>query len=150
MSELIENTLRQLSDENLIELNIDDDNDNEDEDEDDEIDENVEISPLSGCMIAAYYNISFVTMQLFSSSLDSKTRLKKMLEVVSSAFEFDNITIHEDDDGILNRLYSVLPVKWSTGVNFHSPAFKTFILLQAHFSQLNLPPDLKNDRSQRL
>jgi len=145
LSELIENTLRQLSDENLIELNIDDDNDNEDEDEDDEIDENVEISPLSGCMIAAYYNISFVTMQLFSSSLDSKTRLKKMLEVVSSAFEFDNITIHEDDDGILNRLYSVLPVKWSTGVNFHSPAFKTFILLQAHFSQLNLPPDLKND-----
>ncbi|QOU20005.1 hypothetical protein BRETT_004653 [Brettanomyces bruxellensis] len=145
LSELVENSLKKLSDGKLIELNIDDDLSEDDGDYNDEGDQKVEISPLNGCMIAAYYNISFITMQLFCSSLDGKTRLKKMLEVISSASEFDDITIRGDDDGILNRLYSALPVKWSNGVNFHSPAFKAFILLQAHFSRLNLPPDLRAD-----
>lgn len=131
LSELVEDTLKDLADSKLIEL------DTEDEDS--------EIKPLSGCMIASYYGISFITMQMFMEALDRKSRLKKLLEIVSSAHEFDSLPIREGESSILSKLYDALPVKWAAGMNFESPAFKTFILLQAHFSRLSLPPDLKSD-----
>lgn len=46
---------------------------------------------------------------------------------------------------MLKRLYDRLPVKID-GVNFEAPHFKTFLLLQAHFSRIQLPADLAADQ----
>lgn len=134
LSELVESVLKDLADSKLVELNYKD-----------EEDEEQEITPLNGCMIAAYHDISFGTMQTYASSLTATTRLKKLLEIVSSASEFQEVPIRSGEASTLFRLYSSLPVKWTNNVNFESPTFKTFVLLQAHFSQLSLPPDLARD-----
>ena len=42
-------------------------------------------------MIAAYYNINYVTVDIFSMSLTEKTKLKGLLEIVSTAAEFEVI-----------------------------------------------------------
>ena len=129
LSELVENTLKDLIEAKLIELDEEDDS----------------ITPLNAAMIAAYYNISYITIQTFLLSLTGKTKIKQILEIVTSATEFESLQIRRHEDGLLKRIYDRLPVKLAQ-VAFESPHFKAFILLQAHFSRLDLPVDLAKDQ----
>jgi pre-mRNA-splicing helicase BRR2 len=131
LSELVESTLGDLSEAKLIEY-------------DEEADED-SITPLNGAYIAAYYNISFITMQTFGLSLTGKTKMRGILEIVTSAAEFEAIPIRNHEDRILSKVYNLLPVKLSESA-FGSPRFKAFILLQAHMSRISLPPDLVADQ----
>lgn len=79
-------------------------------------------------------------------SLKEKTKLKGLLEVVSSSAEFETIPIRRHEDVLLRRIYDRVPVKLDRP-NFEAPNFKTFLLLQAHFSRLQLPPDLVSDQA---
>ncbi|KAF2132591.1 pre-mRNA splicing helicase-like protein [Dothidotthia symphoricarpi CBS 119687] len=129
LSELVEQTLKELSDANLIE---------HDEEED-------AITPLNPCMIAAYYNISFITMQTLMMSLNGRTSLKGVLEIITAATEFEDIQIRRHENHILSRIYDRVPFKMQDA-NFETPHFKAFILLQAHFSRMQLPIDLAKDQ----
>jgi pre-mRNA-splicing helicase BRR2 len=129
LSELVENTLKELSEAKIIELDEEDDS----------------VSPLNPAMIAAYYNISFITMQTFLLSLTAKTKLKGLLEIVTSATEFESIQMRRHEDHILRRIYDRIPVKMSE-TSYDSPHFKAFVLLQAHFSRMELPIDLAKDQ----
>lgn len=132
LSELIENTLDDLVEANMVEV--------EENDEGDVID------PLNGAIIASYHNISFVSLQTFTLSLTEKTRLKSLLEIVTSAEEFESLPIRSHEDVLLRRIYSHCPVKISEE-SYSSPRFKAFILLQAHLSRMSLPPDLAADQA---
>lgn len=46
----------------------------------------------------------------------------------------------------MRRIYERVPVKLEV-VDYNSPHFKTFLLLQAHFSRMTLPPDLAIDQA---
>ncbi|KAF2013170.1 Sec63-domain-containing protein [Aaosphaeria arxii CBS 175.79] len=131
LSELVESTLKELTEANLIE---------HDEDED-------TITPLNPCMIAAYYNISFITMQTLMMSLNEKTTLKGALEIITAATEFEDVQIRRHEDHILNKIYDRVPYKMQEP-NFETPHFKAFVLLQAHFSRMQLPVDLAKDQEQ--
>ena len=129
LSELVETTLKDLSEAKLIELDEEDDT----------------VTPLNAAMIAAYYNISFITMQTYLLSLTGRTKLKGILEIVTSATEFESIQIRRHEDNILQRVYDRVPVKMAQP-SFESPHFKAFVLLQAHFSRMQLPVDLAKDQ----
>ena len=129
LSELVENTLKDLSEAKIIELDDEDDT----------------VTPLNAAMIAAYYNISFITMQTFLLSLTGRTKLKGILEIVTSATEFESIQIRRHEDHILRRVYDRVPVKMAQPA-YESPHFKAFVLLQAHFSRMQLPTDLAKDQ----
>ena len=129
LSELVENTLKDLTDAKMIELDEEDDT----------------LAPLNAAMIAAYYNISFITMQTFLLSLNGRTKLKGILEIVTSATEFEAIQIRRHEDHILRRVYDRVPVKMAQPA-YDSPHFKAFVLLQAHFSRMQLPVDLAKDQ----
>lgn len=129
LSELVENTLKELTEAKIIEL---------DEDED-------TVDPLNAATIAAYYNISFITMQTFLLSLTPRTKLKGILEIVTSATEFESIQVRRHEEQILRRIYDRVPVKMSQPA-YDSPHFKAFVLLQAHFSRMQLPIDLGKDQ----
>ncbi|MCJ1397036.1 DEIH-box ATPase [Xylographa trunciseda] len=129
LSELVENTLKDLGEAKLIEMDEEDDT----------------VTPLNAAMIAAYYNISFITMQTFLLSLTGRTKLKGILEIVTSATEFETIQIRRHEDHMLRRIYDRLPVKMAQPA-YESPHFKAFVLLQAHFSRMQLPVDLAKDQ----
>lgn len=129
LSDLVEQTLKELVDANLIE---------HDEEED-------AITPLNSCMIAAYYNISFITMQTLMMSLNGKTSLKGVLEIITAATEFEDIQIRRHEEHILGRIYDRVPYKMQEP-NFETPHFKAFVLLQAYFSRMQLPIDLAKDQ----
>lgn len=87
-----------------------------------------------------------VTVEVYTLSLKERTKLKGLLEVVSSSAEFESIPIRRHEDTLLRRIYDRVPVKIDQ-VDFEAPHFKTFLLLQAHFSRLQLPPDLAADQT---
>lgn len=129
LSELVENTLNDLQETKCI-----------------TIEDEMDVSPLNLGMIAAYYNINYTTVDMFSVSLKSTTKLKGLLEIVSSATEFDNIPIRHHEDSVLKSLHDRLPIKLGNP-KFNTPRIKTNLLLQAHFSRLQLTPDLQSDQS---
>lgn len=93
----------------------------------------------------AFYYISYLTVETFSLSLRERTKLKGLLEIVASATEFESLPIRQHEDVILQRIYDRVPVKLDT-VDFNSPHFKAFLLLQAHFARMPLPSDLASDQ----
>jgi pre-mRNA-splicing helicase BRR2 len=129
LSELVETTLKDLAESKIIDLDEEDDS----------------VTPLNAAMIAAYYNISYITMQTFLLSLTGRTKLKGILEIVTSATEFESIQIRRHEDGLLRRIYDRVPVKMAEPA-YDSPHFKAFVLVQAHFSRLQLPIDLAKDQ----
>ncbi|CAH0048053.1 unnamed protein product [Clonostachys solani] len=129
MSDLVETTLRELGESKIIDFD----------------EEDGSVSPQNSAMIAAYYNISYITMQTFLLSLSARTKLKGILEIVTSATEFEAIQIRRYEERLLRRIYERVPVKMADPA-FDSPHFKTFVLLQAHFSRMQLPVDLSKDQ----
>ncbi|KAL8243569.1 hypothetical protein R6Q59_009827 [Mikania micrantha] len=129
LSELVENTLKELSEAKIIELD----------------DEEDSTTPLNAAIIAAYYNISFITMQTFLLSLTARTKLKGILEIVTSATEFESVQMRRHEEHILRRIYDRVPAKMSEPA-YDSPHFKAFVLLQAYFSRMQLPIDLAKDQ----
>lgn len=139
LSELVESTLKDLSEANIIEL--------QDAEEDESVDEEgteEEIIPNGGAMIGSFYNISFFTIKEFAR-ITSKTKLRGLLEVICSAQEFESLPIRANEENILRKLYQKLPVSHSQE-DYSSPFFKTFVLLQAHLSRVPLALDLARDQ----
>lgn len=128
LSELVESTLTDLEGSKCI-----------------AIEDEMDVSPLNLGMISSFYNVSYVTIDVFNMSLKGRTKLKGLLEIVSSAAEFEDLPIRQHEDVLLRRIYERLPYKLDK-INFQSPYHKVFVLLQAHFSRLHLPVDLAKDQ----
>lgn len=146
LSELVENALSDLSNAGLVELDTEEEEAHESSNEEGEENEleKVEITPLNACMVANYYGISFFTVEILNK-LNGKVRLKRILEIICLASEFDSLPIREHESSHLYRLYNNLPLNWSMDADFETPALKTFILLQAYFSRFELSADFKDD-----
>lgn len=137
LSELVESTLKDLEESKLIEIEGSEDEENSEQEEE-------EILPLNGAMISAYYNVSFNTVKEFSR-LKNKTKLKGILETITSASEFEALPIRQYEESTLRKIYNRVPVK-ASDVDYESPYFKALLLLQAHFSRITLPSDLVSDQ----
>ena len=129
LSELVEVTLNDLAQSKCI-----------------TIEDEMDVAPLNLGMIAAYYYINYVTIEMFSMSLTAGTRLKGLLEIISSSAEYENIPIRHHEDSVLRKLHDRLPVKLGANPKFNDPHVKANILLQSHFSRHQLPPDLESDQ----
>ena len=80
------------------------------------------------------YNISYVTVEVFTLPLKATTKLQGLLRIVSSSYEFKSIPILRHEDSLLRRVYDRVLVKMDSP-DFEKPSVKTFVLLQAHFSR---------------
>lgn len=132
LSELVENTLSDLEASKCITI------------EDDFL-----LSPLNLGMIASYYYISYTTIERFSSSLTSKCKLKGLLEILTSASEYELLPIRPGEEELVRRLinhqrFSFENPKWA------DPHVKANALLQAHFSRQPLGGNLASDQQEVL
>ena len=101
------------------------------------IEDDMDTAPLNLGMIAAYYYINYTTIELFSMSLTSKTKIRGLIEIVAAAAEFEELTIRHGEDGVLRGLSTKLPNKLTGGSKFNDPHVKTNILLQSHLSRID-------------
>ncbi|PIK38989.1 hypothetical protein BSL78_24176 [Apostichopus japonicus] len=109
----------------------------------------MEINPLNLGMIAAYYYINYTTIESFSMSLNNKTKIKGLIEIIASAAEYENIPIRHHEDSILKQLASRVPNKLSQA-RYNDPHVKTNLLLQAHLGRMQLSAELQGDTEEIL
>lgn len=133
LSDLVENTLNDLQQSKCI-----------------SIEEDIDCVPLNLGMIAAYYYINYSTIELFALSLNNKTKIRGLLEIISSATEYEDISVRHKEDALLRTLVTKLPNKPSppsgqTSVRYNDPHVKTYLLLQAHLSRIQLGAELQGD-----
>lgn len=129
LSEMVENTLNELAGSKCI-----------------TIDENeMDVSPLNLGMIAAYYYIHYLTIEIFSMSLTPGTKIRGLLEIICSSAEFSSIPMRHREEVVLGKLYERCPIKLSNRPKMNDPHSKALVLLQSHFSRIELPSDLSYD-----
>lgn len=127
LSELVENTLNDLEQSKCV-----------------SIEDEMDVAPLNLGMIAAYYYINYTTIELFSMSLNAKTKIRGLIEIISSAAEYESIPIRHHEDTVLKMFSARLPNKISDP-KFNDPHVKTNLLLQAHLSRMQLSAELQSD-----
>lgn len=128
LSELVENTLQDLEHSKCI-----------------SIEDEMDCLPLNLGMIAAYYYINYTTIELFSLSLNNKTKIRGLLEIISSAAEYESVPVRHREDALLKSLAQRLPNKLQGNPKFNDPHVKVNLLLQAHLSRLQLGAELQGD-----
>ncbi len=112
--------------------------------------DDVELSALNLGMIASHYYIEYTTVELFASSLNAKTKIKGVLEILASSSEFSHMSIRQYDDAVLTKLSQHLPQVLPDGFKINDPATKALILMQCHFSRITVTGDLVSDQSAML
>ncbi|XP_063390597.1 U5 small nuclear ribonucleoprotein 200 kDa helicase [Cydia fagiglandana] len=131
LSELVETTLTDLEQSKCI-----------------AIEEDMDLQPLNLGMIASYYYINYTTIELFSLSLTSKTKIRGLLEIISSAAEYSELCIRHREENIIKALANKVPHKPTSAsgtVKYNDPHVKAHVLLQAHLSRTQLPQELQQD-----
>lgn len=86
--------------------------------------------------------------ELFSLSLNSKTKIRGLLEIIGSAAEYEIVPVRRKEDDLLRTLAQRLPNKLLAGgqnVKYNDPHVKTNLLLQAHLSRIQLGAELQQD-----
>lgn len=117
LSELVETTLSDLESSKCI-----------------AVEDDMDLSPLNLGMIASYYYISYTTIELFSSSLTAKTKMKGLLEILASASEYSKLPVRPGEEETIRKMinhqrFGIEKPKYS------DPHVKANVLLQAHFSR---------------
>ncbi|KAK6927878.1 Sec63 domain [Dillenia turbinata] len=132
LSELVENTLSDLEASKCV-----------------AIEDGMDLSPLNLGMIASYYYINYTTIEKFSSSLTSKTKMKGLLEILAHASEYAQLPIRPGEEELIRRLinHQRFSVENPRLIDSH---LKANALLQAHFSRHVVGGNLASDQREVL
>lgn len=110
-----------------------------------EEDEEETIMPSNKALITSHYELSFETLNTLST-LNEKSKLKDILLAVTNAAEFETVPIRKADE-LLSTIARKMPLKNASTI---TPFYKSFILVQAFISRVNLPFELKYDQEKVL
>jgi len=83
--------------------------------------------------------------ELFSLSLNNKTKIRGLLEIIASSAEYEDVPVRHHEDSVLRTLAQKLPNKLPSDARLNDPHTKTNLLLQAHLSRLQLSAELQAD-----
>lgn len=103
------------------------------------VENDMDLSPLNLAMISSHYNLHYLTVELFASSLTQKSRIKGIIDVLTHAQEFDDIPIRVAEDQIISQLIETYQLL-SSDQNILQQ--KILCLLYAHFSRSTLNSEL--------
>jgi antiviral helicase SLH1 len=123
MVELVENSLKELADSSCVVLHTTGE---------------VESTPLGKIM--SYYYLSHKTIRYLAKHAKRDATFADVLSWVSNATEYDELPVRHNEDLINAELSNNLPLKADEfGLPMWDPHVKAFLLLQAHFSRIDLP-----------
>ena len=132
LSEIVENTLNDLQASKCI-----------------TIEDNMDLSTLNLGMISSYYYINYTTIERFSSSLTSKTKMKGLLEILALVSEYAHLPIRPGEDEVLRRLINHQRFSFENP-RCTDPHVKANAPFQAHFSRQHVGGNLELDQREVL
>ncbi|KAF6165077.1 hypothetical protein GIB67_000661 [Kingdonia uniflora] len=120
LSRLVQNTFQDLEDSGCIKVT-----------------ENSVESTMLGSIASQYY-LSYTTVSMFGSNIDSDTSLEIFLHILSGASEYDELPVRHNEENFNEALSERVPYPVDKH-RLEDPHVKANLLFQAHFSQLELP-----------
>ncbi|GAA0146069.1 DNA metabolism protein [Lithospermum erythrorhizon] len=120
MSSLVQSTFEDLEDSGCI-----------------KIDEN-DVEPLMMGKMASQYYLKYTTVSMFGSNIGPDTSLEVFLHVLSGASEYDELPVRHNEENYNEKLSEKVPLKVDKN-SLDDPHVKTNLLLQAHFSRVEMP-----------
>lgn len=123
MVEMVDKSLQQLAESDCIALHSNGD---------------VDSTPLGKIM--SYYYLSHKSIRHLIRHVTRDANFEDVLSWMCGATEFDELPVRHNEDLINAELSSNLPIKADAlGLPMWDPHVKAFLLLQAHFSRVDLP-----------
>ncbi|KAI3919601.1 hypothetical protein MKX01_018424 [Papaver californicum] len=113
------------------------------------VEDETDLSPLNLGIIASYYYICYTTIERFSSSLTSKTKIKGLLEILASASEYAELPLRPGEEELIRRLINHQRYSFENP-RCTDPHVKVNALLQAHFSRHTVVGNLASDQREVL
>ena len=95
------------------------------------IEDDMDTAPLKLGMIAAYYYINYTTIELFSMSLNNKTKIRGLIDIIFAAAEYEDLPIRHCKDSLLRNLATNCPNKLNSS-KFNGPHVNVNLSIQAH------------------
>jgi len=129
LSELVENTVEELEKAGCLQVEND-----------------VNLLPANLGKIASYYYIRYLTIQMFTKSLNEGRKLRALLEILSASTEFEEIPIRHGEEGLLNLLNNQIEYHIENAEKLNLPSSKANILLQCHFGRIPISADFATDQ----
>ena len=124
MSSLIDDCLQDLEASHCVELDED----------------GTTIWALTMGKIISYYYLSHETARLFFDEIDEDCDEARLLQILCSAKEYDELPVRHNEDGLNEELSKDEGVRWELhSSDWESPSVKANLLLQSHMSRVLLP-----------
>ena len=101
---------------------------------------NGDVDPTPLGKIMSYYYLSHKTIRQFTQHAKPAASFQDVLSWMCRATEYDELPVRHNEDLINAELSANLPFKGDAfGLPMWDPHVKAFLLLQAHFSRIDLP-----------
>ncbi|PNS15900.1 hypothetical protein CAC42_8006 [Sphaceloma murrayae] len=103
---------------------------------------NADVDPTPLGKIMSYYYLAHTTIRSLLTHASPRPSFPACLAMMSLATEFDELPVRHNEDLINGELARSLPLEVSSNLQalpLWDPHVKAFLLLQAHFDQLDLP-----------
>ena len=98
------------------------------------------IDPTPYGKIMSYYYLSHHTVRHLLKKVKIDASFQDVLTWICLATEYDELPVRHNEDLINTELSALLPLKTDTlNLPMGDPHVKTFLLLQSHFSRIDLP-----------
>jgi pre-mRNA-splicing helicase BRR2 len=130
LSELIENTVSDLENAKCI-----------------AVEDEMDLFALNLGMIATHYYLKYTTIELFSSSITAKTKLRGVLQILCNASEYENVAVSAETEDFLRPLLRRVPIAVDEKL-YNLQSKKINVLLQAHYSRLPVSPEYKVEQNE--
>ncbi len=112
------------------------------------VEDDMDLNPLNLGMIAAFYSVSYITVELFSSSITSKSKIRAITDILAAAQELA-FPLRLGEDAMLVSVAKSLGLEfapsWEDG-GAEAKMKKAFLLLQAHFHRSPVSVELRTDQ----
>ncbi|KAI7462709.1 Sec63-domain-containing protein [Hortaea werneckii] len=101
---------------------------------------NGDVDPTPLGKIMSYYYLAHKTIRMLRAHAKPTATFSDVLSWMSRATEYDELPVRHNEDLINAELSNNLPIKAEAfGLPMWDPHVKAFLLLQAHFSRIDLP-----------
>ncbi|KAI6798733.1 Sec63-domain-containing protein [Hortaea werneckii] len=101
---------------------------------------NGDVDPTPLGKIMSYYYLAHKTIRMLRAHAKPTATFPDVLSCMSRATEYDELPVRHNEDLINAELSNNLPIKAEAfGLPMWDPHVKAFLLLQAHFSRIDLP-----------
>eukprot|EP00923_Selenidium_pygospionis_P000890 GHVN01001382.1.p1 GENE.GHVN01001382.1~~GHVN01001382.1.p1 ORF type:complete len:2211 (-),score=363.43 GHVN01001382.1:2249-8881(-) len=111
------------------------------------VEDDVDLKPLNLGLIAAFYYIRYMTIEMFNQTLNPNIKRRGLIELLSGAVELSNVPIRAGEEEALKKVAVSSGIRLSERDKINEPHIKALLLIYAHINRTPITTDLTSDQT---